>query len=366
MVADAGMLSGLRVGFGFETGRLQAGRELKLGGVLIDHPAGIGAPGDGDIVSRSLLDALLSAAGMPDLRTVFPDDEEELKGVETLVMLSQAVSALNRQRVAALLNANVRLLCPPGLSLVEDRKRMEGALAAALEVVPGQVSVSFGETAELAVAEREALVAFAHCLCVLQTEAPGGGRQAKTRARQGEMFGEAPGAGAEVPEDEEQLSERARRFEQALKSKLPPLPAAPAPREGAPLIIYTDGASRGNPGPAAAGWVVLDAQGRLVGEEGRPLGELTNNAAEYQAVSAALEWVEQRLGREFQLELRLDSELVVKQLRGEWKIKEPALRQLALGVMNQLGYFMSAELKHVPRRENQRADALANKALGAK
>jgi len=362
MVIDAGMLSGLRVGFGFETGRLVAGRELKLGGVLIDHPRGVAGPADGDLVSRAVMDALLSASGMPDLRTVFPDGDSELAGVETLVMLSQAVSALRRQRVDVVLNLSVRVLCPPDLTLSEDRKRMESALAAALEVPPGQVSVGFGETSELAVAEVQSVVAFAHCLCLLKTAA-GGTRPQPAAGRQGEIF-TFPSAGDE--DDTAELSERARKFEQALKSKLPPLPAAPEPREGALLITYTDGASRGNPGPAASGWVVLDEQGRLVREGGTALGEHTNNEAEYLAVQEVLGWIEQNLGSGFRLELRLDSELVVRQLRGEWKIKNPELRQLALKAMNQLGYFMSAELKHVPRRENQRADALANKALGAK
>jgi ribonuclease HI len=70
-------------------------------------------------------------------------------------------------------------------------------------------------------------------------------------------------------------------------TKLPPLPAAPKPQSGDELIIYTDGASRGNPGPAAVGWVVFDAQGRLVHEDGSAIGKRTNNQAEYLAVSAA-------------------------------------------------------------------------------
>ena len=359
MVNGGSGLAGLRVGFGMESGRLQAGHELKLGGVMIDHPAGLTGAGDADIVSRAVLDAVLSASGMPDLRTVFPDDEDELKGVETLVMLSQAVSSLRRQRLEAILNLNVRILCPPRLNLTEDRKRIESALAAALETTPGQVSVGFGETAELAPAEANAVVAFAHCLCLLKTELP---RKGQVQARQGEMFMPAPAG----DDDDAGLPERARKFEQALKSKLPPLPPAPPPAEGALLIVYTDGASRGNPGPSASGWVVLDEQGRLVMEGGSALGVHTNNEAEYMAVREVLEQIEQQLGGGFRLELRLDSELVVRQLRGEWKIKDERLKKLALLAMNQLGFFLSAELNHVPRQHNQRADALANKALGAK
>jgi len=166
--------------------------------------------------------------------------------------------------------------------------------------------------------------------------------------------------------DDAGLPERAQKFERALKSKLPPLPEAPPPQAGASLIVYTDGASRGNPGPSASGWVVLDAEGRLVGEGGSDLGKRTNNEAEYMAVAEAARWIEDNVGRELNIEFRLDSELVVKQLRGEWKLKDPGLKQLALPVMNQLGYFLSVELKHVPREQNQRADALANRVLGPK
>ncbi len=159
------------------------------------------------------------------------------------------------------------------------------------------------------------------------------------------------------------LPARARKFEDAISSKLPPLPPAPKPKEGDDLIIYTDGASRGNPGPSATGWVVLDVQGRLVYETGSTIGEHTNNQAEYLAVQEAAEWVEQNLGRSHNLHFRLDSELVAKQLSGDWKIKDAGLKQLAMEAMNALMFFDSFDLTHVPRKENQRADALANRAL---
>ncbi|MBN2081927.1 2-C-methyl-D-erythritol 2,4-cyclodiphosphate synthase [bacterium] len=359
MVDEHSLLAGLRVGFGFESGRLLARRELKLGGVMIDHPAGLAGAGDGDVVCRSVLDSLLAACGMPDLRTLFEDDDPQLKEAESLVLLSQTVTALARQQLRSVLNLSVRILCPAGLNLAEDRQRIESTLAAALAVDPGQVTVGFGTSHEFAAVEHDdVLVAFANCLIVRRTQPAG-----KQQRRQGEIFAKEPGA---PPADDEALPERAKKFEKALASKLPPLPPAPKPREGATLIVYTDGASRGNPGPAASGWVILDETGRLVKEGGSALGEHTNNQAEYLAVKEVLTWIEGNLGREFKLEFRLDSELVVKQLSGDWKIKDPDLRQIALETMNLLGYFLHVNLSHVPRQENQRADALANKALGAK
>jgi 2-C-methyl-D-erythritol 2,4-cyclodiphosphate synthase len=281
-------------------------------------------PGDGDLICRGVLDALLSAAGMPDLRTVFPDDEEELKGVETLVMLSQAVNALMRQRLAAVLNVNVRLLCPPELKLGEERKRMESALAAALEVLPGQVSVSFGATAELAVAERQSVVAFAHCLCLLQTPAPPGARRAPSPARQGEIFTEHRGAGPDALANQADCP-RAQRFEQALRAS-----CRRCRRAGAAGGRAADHLRRRRqPRQSGAGrrrLVVLDA--RPPGRRGLPRAR----RADQQRRRVPRGGRRAALGRaapRLRFHERLDSELVVRQLRGEWKIKEPALRRLA-------------------------------------
>jgi 2-C-methyl-D-erythritol 2,4-cyclodiphosphate synthase len=359
---DGGLMSGLRVGFGFETAALDPARELNLAGVRIADAPGLAADGDGDIACRALLDAVLAAASMPDLRTIFPGDDPELGEAEGLVLLSQAVTALARQQLEAVVNVSLRILQPAGLSLAGERKRMQAALAAALETHPARIAISFGESSAFG-GEQAAgkLVVFAFLLASLQ-EIPAAGKRKSKQQRQ--LFG--PRADADTDEEDATLPPRAQHFERAIKSKLPPLPPAPPPSAGARLIVYTDGASRGNPGPAATGWVVLDEQGRLVGEGGNAIGEHTNNEAEYLAVRDAAVWIEQKLGRDLELEFRSDSELIVKQLRGEWKKKDPELKQLAMEVMNLLMYFASFELKHVPRRENQRADALANRALGSK
>ena len=159
------------------------------------------------------------------------------------------------------------------------------------------------------------------------------------------------------------LPRRAREFEQAVRSGLPPLPRAQAPEPGSTLYVYSDGASRGNPGKAATGFVVMDGAGLLVHEGGTRLEDCTNNQAEYRAIIEALEWVERELGHDFHLECRLDSELVVKQLKGEYKVKKEELKPLSMKAMNLLMYFTSFELRHVPRAENARADAMANAVL---
>jgi ribonuclease HI len=127
------------------------------------------------------------------------------------------------------------------------------------------------------------------------------------------------------------------------------------------LIINADGASRYNPGPAAIGATIKDERGRLVASISRRIGRATNNQAEYQALIAALEKAI-KLGAR-QVDIRLDSELVVKQVKGRYRVKNAALRPLYLkagGLLSQLEGFT---IKNVPREQNAEADRLANKAL---
>jgi 2-C-methyl-D-erythritol 2,4-cyclodiphosphate synthase len=367
------LLSGLRVGFGFDVRQLTGGVPLCLAGAMIDSTRGTVGEPDGDAVCHAALDAALTAAGLPDLRTVFPPDDDSLDAPNTLTLLSQAVAALQRIRISGLLNMNIAVLSP-SLDLREERLRMQGLLASALDVEPGQVSISFDSNERLGAMMREDAVAvFAHLLCEVKQPSAKALKQQSAKLLSGVGLAEGQGPVAAVTahsddedEEDEHLPERAKQFKKATKTKLPPLPQAPGPRAGAQLIVYTDGASRGNPGPAASGWVVLDEQGRLVKEGGSDLGERTNNQAEYIALREAAEWIEQNLGRDFKIQFRSDSELLVKQLKGEYKIKDSQLKQLAMQVMNLLMYFMSFELTHVPRAENSRADALANKVLGVK
>jgi len=128
-------------------------------------------------------------------------------------------------------------------------------------------------------------------------------------------------------------------------------------------IVHTDGAARGNPGPAAIGVVIEDEDGRTVYEASRALGVRTNNEAEYQALITALEYLKDI--RPAEAEFRLDSELVVKQLSGEYKVKEPRLQSLHGQVVMLLNAVPKYKIRHVRRGENARADELANEALDA-
>ena len=132
-------------------------------------------------------------------------------------------------------------------------------------------------------------------------------------------------------------------------------------REGGGRVhLYFDGASRGNPGPAAIGWVLVDASG-IVAESGDRIGRTTNNRAEYEALIRGLE-----AALEFgfdDVRVRGDSELVVRQIRGEWETNEPALRERRVTALELLDRFDDWAISHVPRELNDRADDLATEAL---
>ncbi|MEN8613865.1 ribonuclease HI family protein [Dehalogenimonas sp. THU2] len=127
------------------------------------------------------------------------------------------------------------------------------------------------------------------------------------------------------------------------------------------LIANTDGACRGNPGASALGVLLRTPTGQVVKEICRPLGSMTNNQAEYHAVICALEEA-LKLGAT-ELSLNADSELVVKQLNGQYRVKNPGLAPLYARVKALEPKFKSVKYRYVPRERNREADALANKAL---
>lgn len=136
-------------------------------------------------------------------------------------------------------------------------------------------------------------------------------------------------------------------------------PAEPLLTDGV-LLIYTDGGSRGNPGPAASGWVV----GGL--SFGKYLGVTTNNDAEYQAIIEGLRTAKELLGpkaADTRVEMRMDSELACKQLNGVYKVKNPRIREHFATVKSLVPDFASVRFVHVYREQNKEADAAVNEVL---
>lgn len=125
--------------------------------------------------------------------------------------------------------------------------------------------------------------------------------------------------------------------------------------------LFTDGAARGNPGPAGAGAVIINANGHIVAKVGKYLGETTNNVAEYTGLILGLKRAKAMGLRE--LDVFADSELVVKQLNGEYQVKADHLRPLFDEARALLKGFSEIEVRYIPREENAQADEMSNRAI---
>ena len=155
-----------------------------------------------------------------------------------------------------------------------------------------------------------------------------------------------------------------RRHLSELAARLPadaPRTSPPAIAAGQAITLFCDGASRGNPGEAAAGFVLLDEHGAELVAKGIYLGQCTNNVAEYQALILGLD-----AARQLKIEslaVLLDSELVVRQLEGRYQVRDEKLKTLYAKAAALFRGFKSFSIAHVPRSKNQRADQLANQAI---
>lgn len=134
------------------------------------------------------------------------------------------------------------------------------------------------------------------------------------------------------------------------------------------IIIYTDGGSRGNPGPAAIGFVFANERGEIFKKYSQYLGEnFTNNEAEYLAVIFALKKFKQIFGKKLaknsEIEIRSDSEFLIRQLNGEYKVLDPKIQPLFLELWNLKIDFKKIKFKLIPRKKNKEADFLVNQAF---
>jgi ribonuclease HI len=133
------------------------------------------------------------------------------------------------------------------------------------------------------------------------------------------------------------------------------------------IIVYTDGGARGNPGPAGIGVVITDEKNNVIKEYSKEIGIRTNNEAEYEAVIFALQKIKQLFGKEkvkkINIEIRMDSELVARQLNGKYKIEEEKLFPLFIKIWNLKMDFGNISFVEIPREKNREADRLLNEEL---
>lgn len=132
------------------------------------------------------------------------------------------------------------------------------------------------------------------------------------------------------------------------------------------ITIYTDGGARGNPGPAAAGAVIFDAKGKVLKEVSDYLGEQTNNVAEYEALLRVLVAASNMFGKKLEgmrMDIKMDSELIIRQMQGIYKIKEPSLKERYVQIKELIKNIPNISFTHIPREQNKHADRLVNEAL---
>lgn len=127
------------------------------------------------------------------------------------------------------------------------------------------------------------------------------------------------------------------------------------------VILHTDGGSRGNPGPAALGYVISSPEGEELESRGEYLGEMTNNQAEYHALLSGLRKCVD-IGAE-RVKVKMDSELIVKQMKGEYRVKDKELGKIFIQVHNEITRLKKVTFEHVRREFNKEADAKVNEAL---
>jgi ribonuclease HI len=214
-------------------------------------------------------------------------------------------------------------------------------------------------------------------------DAPHGATEQEAVLRWAQTFADALGAGTRVETFRNPAVSVWESLEVALAGAAAP-PAAPAPaaatapasapapaavptrpvnRDDARHHLYTDGGSRGNPGPAGIGARLLTASGDVVEELADFIGTATNNVAEYQALLAGLDLALDR-GVE-RLDVFMDSELVVRQVNGQYKVKDAGLKPLHAQACLLLSRFHEVDVKHVRREQNAEADRLVNEAIDA-
>jgi ribonuclease HI len=160
---------------------------------------------------------------------------------------------------------------------------------------------------------------------------------------------------------EEKSDSRAARSPPVVADRLAMPPCGARGSDARTVRIFSDGAARGNPGPAGAGAVLLDQKGNVLARLGRFLGRQTNNVAEYHGLLLGLRHAQEMGARE--VEVRADSQLMIRQLEGEYQVKHALLKPLHAEAMRLLRTFQSYDLRHVPREENKLADEMSNRAI---
>jgi 2-C-methyl-D-erythritol 2,4-cyclodiphosphate synthase len=324
-----------RIGHGFDVHPLKSGAQLVLGGVHIKYEKGLVGHSDADVVIHAVIDSILGAMADGDIGSHFPDTDPQYKGISSRELLQQ-IRKLMVERNFDIANLDITIHAEKP-KLIGYRDKMRDNLAEDLETEINRINVKATTWEKLGYVGREEGIA---CDAVVLLE---------NSADDEEIEKDNTSAKVKTRKTHQTalLFEGDEKIERRVKTK-------------GGLVIYTDGASQGNPGHSGAGGVILDSKGKTLKEVRMYLGELTNNQAEYQALILALK--EAASLRPESVLIKMDSELVVRQILGRYKVKDQKLLSLYNIVKQQLLLFPNWDIEHIPREENERADRLASRA----
>lgn len=324
---------GTRVGLGFDIHPFVAARKLVLGGVEIPHARGLGGHSDADALLHAVCDAIYGALGAGDIGLHFPSSEAGWKDAPSSTFVEHAVSLLREVR-GRVVNLDCVILAEEPV-LAPHFGDIRARVAKLLGAPSSAVNVKAGSTERLgAIGRAEGVAAFAVVLVEVDESLLQGARAAESGAR----------------------AERGGTRKRGGKLRHPE-----GLVHGGVVTIFIDGASLGNPGPSA--WAaVVEADGRSEAH-GEYLGFATNNQAEYHALIGALEYALTAFPSQTPIVIKCDSELVVKQMSGKYRVKDEDLKQLYSVARELAARFSALSIEHIPREKNAAADKHANRLI---
>lgn len=344
------MTGGIRAGIGFDAHVFDKSRRLVLGGVEIPNSVGLAGHSDADVIVHAICDAVLGACALGDLGTHFPDSDPKWKNSSSLALLKRCAELASKKGFVVIFIDATAILEKPKIAPYIEAMRQN--IAGALGLENGEsVSVKATTTEKMGFTGRGegiAAMAIATVETIKRSKAPLSETstiqkksKAKTEGKESlpaTIYRNAPGTSKE-------------------HSSLVPML-----KEMVSILCFTDGATLGNPGPSGCAAVICEPSGVPVCAFSWPIGNATNNIAEYSALLELLEFLNGAGLAGSKIEIRMDSELVVKQLNGLYKVKSPNMAQLFAETTSVMAAFKNLKIVYVPRGENSVADLLAKEA----
>lgn len=328
----------MRIGLGIDVHRLihDPPRPLMLGGVEIPGDLALEGHSDADALLHAITDAILGALGLGDIGEYFPNTNPAWKDAPSQIFLEHALEAM-REHGYALANIDC-VIVAEAPKLAPHRTAIRQRLAQWLALTPDAVGLKATTAEKLGTLGRgEGLFAQAVVLLV-RDDLPA-----------------APALRTEVAK-----RSASKSHEKAVAAP-PERQVDPASVRGEVIYAWADGASRGNPGPASIGVILRDAGGGVIHTARQRIGEATNNVAEYRALICALQLAAAMMPSK--VVMQMDSELVIRQMRREYRVKDENLQKLYAQAVMAADLVPDIEFVHVRREQNRDADRLANEAL---